>query len=102
MSATPGGLRVLRAIERLTLERGYPPTVRELGDELDIASTNGVVCHLRALEEDGLIDRRRFTARAIVLTPAGHEVLDEANGTPRLHRGERRLTPLPEALRRQS
>jgi repressor LexA len=31
-------------------DRGYPPTLREIGLKLGIRSTNGVNDHLRALE----------------------------------------------------
>jgi repressor LexA len=47
--------------------RGYGPTVREIGDEFDIKSPNGVMCHLKALEKKGLIKRDPFSARAIQL-----------------------------------
>ena len=30
-------------------DRGYPPTLREIGEHLGISSTNGVNDHLRAL-----------------------------------------------------
>jgi repressor LexA len=45
--------------------RGYGPTVREIGQEFDIASPNGVVCHLKALEKKGLITREPNMSRAI-------------------------------------
>ncbi|HID77315.1 MAG TPA: repressor LexA, partial [Planctomycetaceae bacterium] len=35
-------------------ERGYGPTVREIGRQFGIQSPNGVVCHLKALEKKGL------------------------------------------------
>jgi len=47
--------------------RGYGPTVREIGQEFDIRSPNGVMCHLKALEKKGLILREGFSARAIQL-----------------------------------
>jgi repressor LexA len=47
--------------------RGYGPTVREIGLSFDIKSPNGVMCHLKALEKKGLIDREKFSARAIQL-----------------------------------
>jgi len=47
--------------------RGYGPTVREIGQNFDIKSPNGVMCHLKALEKKGLIDRQKFSARAIQL-----------------------------------
>jgi repressor LexA len=47
--------------------RGYGPTVREIGNNFDIKSPNGVMCHLKALEKKGLIKREGFSARAIQL-----------------------------------
>lgn len=49
--------------------RGYGPTVREIGENFDIASPNGVMCHLRALEKKGLITREPNMSRAIQLAP---------------------------------
>jgi len=48
--------------------RGYPPTVREIGDAFEIKSPNGVMCHLNALVKKGLITREGKSARAIRLT----------------------------------
>ena len=48
--------------------RGYGPTVRELGTAFNIKSPNGVMCHLKALEKKGLIDREEHMSRAIQLT----------------------------------
>jgi repressor LexA len=47
--------------------RGYGPTVREIGDQFGIASPNGVMCHLKALERKGLITREPNMSRAIQL-----------------------------------
>lgn len=47
--------------------RGYGPTVREIGQHFDIKSPNGVMCHLKALEKKGFINRQGFSARAIQL-----------------------------------
>src|SRR5437879_4861244 len=58
---------------RLKIEsRGYGPTVREIGEEFDIKSPNGVMCHLKALEKKGLIKREGRSARAIQLI--GHRL----------------------------
>ena len=48
--------------------RGYGPTVREIGENFDIASPNGVMCHLKALEKKGLITREPNMSRAIQLS----------------------------------
>ena len=53
--------------------RGFPPTVREIGDRFEIKSPNGVMCHLKALQKKGLIHRDPKMSRAIQLLdePAG-------------------------------
>jgi len=48
--------------------RGYGPTVREIGENFGIRSPNGVMCHLKALEKKGLITRSPNKSRAIELT----------------------------------
>ena len=45
--------------------RGYGPTVREIGVHFEISSPNGVMCHLKALEKKGLITREPNMSRAI-------------------------------------
>ena len=46
-------------------ERGFCPSVREIGDKLGINSPNGVMVHLKALERKGAIKRTERIARAI-------------------------------------
>jgi len=46
---------------------GYPPTVREIGEALDIPSTSLVSYYLKGLEERGLIDRESSISRGIRL-----------------------------------
>lgn len=48
--------------------RGYGPTVREIGERFKIRSPNGVMCHLKALEKKGLITRVPNMSRAIQLS----------------------------------
>ncbi|MFG0240935.1 MAG: transcriptional repressor LexA [Gimesia chilikensis] len=49
------------------INRGYGPTVREIGANFGIRSPNGVMCHLKALEKKGLITRESHMSRAIQL-----------------------------------
>ncbi len=49
------------------VSRGYGPTVREIGESLSIRSPNGVMCHLKALERKGMIQRVANKSRAIEL-----------------------------------
>ena len=53
--------------------RGYPPTLREIGNHLGIRSTNGVNDHLRALERKGYLTREDMKSRTLRLmkTPDG-------------------------------
>ena len=50
------------------VNRGYGPTVREIGNNFGIKSPNGVMCHLKALEKKGMITREPHMSRAIQLT----------------------------------
>ncbi|MDX1969982.1 MAG: transcriptional repressor LexA [Planctomycetaceae bacterium] len=50
------------------VNRGYGPTVREIGLQFGIRSPNGVMCHLKALEKKGLISRESHMSRAIQLS----------------------------------
>jgi repressor LexA len=46
-------------------ERGYPPTLREIGTHFGIKSTNGVNDHLKALEKKGYLRREDLKSRAM-------------------------------------
>jgi repressor LexA len=48
-------------------QRGYPPTLREIGESMGIRSTNGVNDHLRALERKGYLSREDMKSRALRL-----------------------------------
>jgi len=60
---------VLDFIRSSITERGYPPTLREIGARMGIRSTNGVNDHLRALERKGYLTREDMKSRA--LRPTG-------------------------------
>jgi repressor LexA len=63
--------RVLAVIESRLAAEGRPPTLREIGLELGIASTNGVRDHLQALIEKGYIRRDERSARGIQVLRGG-------------------------------
>ncbi len=71
-------LEVLRFIARQIDDAGYPPTIREIGEALDIRSTNGVNDHLKALERKGYLSRDPVKSRALIPTDAARSVLGEA------------------------
>jgi repressor LexA len=68
-------LEVLRFIARQIEDQGYPPTIREIGEALEIRSTNGVNDHLKALERKGYLTRDPVKSRALIPTPKGREAL---------------------------
>lgn len=86
-----GGMRDLSARQRQILdfiqksitERGYPPSVREIGQAVGLSSSSTVHAHLTALEKKGLLRRDPTKPRAI-------EVLDDEAWMRR-----ERLVPVP-------
>jgi repressor LexA len=87
---TPRQREIYQFIRDTIETRGYPPTVREIGDAFEIKSPNGVMCHLNALVKKELIHRVDKSARAIRLAdhrPGGSSlelplVGDVAAGAP--------------------
>ena len=63
---------------------GYPPTVREIGEEVGLASPSTVHAHLANLERVGLIRRDPTKPRAIELTGHRRVVEPTAGAVPRL------------------
>jgi repressor LexA len=57
--------QVLSYIRDSIRDRGYPPTLREIGAHMGIRSTNGVNDHLRALERKGYLTREDMKSRAL-------------------------------------
>ncbi len=76
-------------IFRRSQEEGSAPTMREIGQEFGINSTNGVRHHLRVLEDAGYIDRTDRKARAIRVLVAPND----ATGVERARFGGPRSAP---------
>ena len=68
---------VLDFIRSSIADRGYPPTLREIGAKMGIRSTNGVNDHLRALERKGYLTREDMKSRA--LRPTAHANSNETD-----------------------
>ena len=67
---TPRQLKILQAIKIAMDEKGYPPSMREIGEAAGLASPSSVKYQLEALEEKGWIRRDPSRGRALeVLTP---------------------------------
>lgn len=62
---TPKQREILEYIKQEILNRGYPPTVRELCDAVHLKSTSSIHSHLESLEKNGYIRRDPSKPRAI-------------------------------------
>ena len=68
--------QILDFISTSIAERGYPPTLREIGEHFGIRSTNGVNDHLKALEKKGVLRREDLKSRAMrPITSNGADVI---------------------------
>lgn len=56
---------IYKYLKSYTENKGYPPSVREIGDAVELSSTSTVHGHLKRLEEKGLIRRDPTKPRAI-------------------------------------
>jgi repressor LexA len=82
---------VLDFIRQSITDRGYPPTLREIGARMGIRSTNGVNDHLRALERKGYLTREDMKSRA--LRPTSMPLGANGNGAHALTGDVERLPP---------
>ncbi len=64
---TPRQMQILEVIRRAVRERGFPPSIREIGQRVGLASSATVHNHLRHLEEKGFIRRDPSRPRSIEL-----------------------------------
>lgn len=68
---TPKQQQILDYMKEEILNKGYPPTVREICQAVNLKSTSSVHAHLESLEKLGLIERDPTKPRAI-------EICDES------------------------
>lgn len=74
--------RVLEVIRQWLKTRGQPPTVREIGNEIGVASSCTVQRHLDALERKGFIKRDRYKYRSIELADSLYPIFTRAVTVP--------------------
>ncbi len=70
---------ILRFIADSIERRGYPPSIREIGQAVGITSTSVVSRYLERLVEEGLIERERRQSRGIRLSEAAALVISPAS-----------------------
>jgi repressor LexA len=64
---TPRQQEVYDLIKSHIEEKGWPPTIREIGGSIGIRSPNGVMCHLKALVKKDMIENEGNKSRCIRL-----------------------------------
>ncbi|MGX7059289.1 transcriptional repressor LexA [Vagococcus humatus] len=68
-------LEILQYIYDQLNDKGYPPTVREIGEAVHLSSTSTVHGHLSRLEKKNYIQRDASKTRALEITPSGLEAI---------------------------
>ena len=61
--------QVLQVVRAGVTRRGYPPSIREIGDAVGLKSTSSVAYHLKALEKKGFLHRDPGRPRTVELLP---------------------------------
>ena len=67
MALTKRQQEILDVVQEYMEQKGYPPTVREIGEAVGLNSPSTVHAHLKALEENGALTRDATKPRAIDL-----------------------------------
>ncbi len=73
---TPRQREILDFIREMIENKGFPPTIREIGEKFEITSTNGVRAILSALSRKGYIRRRPLVSRGIELAQKAKNLFD--------------------------
>lgn len=59
--------KILAHIVAETIAKGRPPALREIAEEFSINSTNGVACHVTALEKKGYLTVAHGSHRGLIV-----------------------------------
>jgi repressor LexA len=65
---------ILNVIRASVTSRGYPPSIREIGDAVGLTSTSSVAHQLRTLERKGYLRRDPNRPRAVDVRGAGEDI----------------------------
>lgn len=75
---TPRQRKVLEVIREAVATRGYPPSVREIGEAVGLTSSSSVAHQLKTLQNKGFLRRDPHRPRAVeVLPPVGEPATAE-------------------------
>jgi repressor LexA len=88
---TPQRRKIIRVIEDSLQSRGYPPSLREIGAAVGLASTSSVSYQMSVLEAEGYLSRETGRPRTAVLRSPGGRDPDARTAGP----GGKRMTDIP-------
>ncbi len=74
---TPKQQQIYDYILEFTDAHGYPPSVREIAEAVELKSPSTVHFHLKGLREAGLISQAEGKTRAITITDGSHNRKDQ-------------------------
>lgn len=77
-------LKTLGYVYEMIQTSGFPPTMAELRDKLDVVSNQSVLNFLKALEEGGFIEKSEDRARGLRILPKGFGALGKQPLVPQL------------------
>ena len=70
---------ILQVLKKLIAKNGYPPTVREIGEEANLSSPATIHFHLKKLEEKGYIKKNDNKNRTIEILVPNEYIEKEEN-----------------------
>jgi repressor LexA len=87
---TPRRRKIIRVIEESVRNRGYPPSLREIGEAVGLASTSSVSHQMRVLQAKGYVSRQAGRPRTARL-----QALAQDDSTPGMEPGDGRMADIP-------
>jgi repressor LexA len=74
---TPRQLKIMNYIRETVEQRGYPPTVREIGQAVGLVSPSSVAYQMGVLEKKGYLRKDPNRPRAVDVRPPSELVIDD-------------------------
>lgn len=91
--------RILEVIRDAGLLRGYPPSIREIGDAVGLNSTSSVAYQLKELEKKGYLRRDPHKPRAVDVRDLQEKLgADASKPGPKGKRSDGSAPPIPEGM----
>jgi len=79
---TPRQRRILEVVRDAVEQRGYPPSIREMGEAVGLASSSSVAHQLKVLEQKGFLRRDPHRPRALEVLLPGAATAAEGPAAP--------------------